>query len=158
MAAKPAPKPKARAAPKKTVKARVATAAASVVKALSPRKSAPKKPDAAVDDTVSVLEKLSITENETAKPVAAKKAPAPKKAPAKKPAAKKAPAKKAPAKKKKSYDSDDSDDFCGSDSDSDIEVVAPVPARARSGRAAAKKITYVIDDSDDESFDEDSDF
>lgn len=100
---------------------------------------------------------------------AAKKAPA-KKALAKKAPAKKAPAKKAPAKKpaKKAYDSsdEDSDDFMGdSDSDSESEserVSAPVAPRARSGRAAAKKITYVIDDSEDESFggdsDEESDF
>ncbi|KAL7543375.1 hypothetical protein ACHAXR_013102 [Thalassiosira sp. AJA248-18] len=158
------PAPKARAAPKKP------TAKKPVPKAVKAPPAAKATPLAsAIDETLSVLEKLSIDEDkETAKPapkkaaVATKPAPAPKKAAAaKKAPAKKAVPKKAPAKsKKKLYDSsdDDSDDFMG-DSDSEVEVIAaPVPARARSGRAAAKKVTYVIDDSDDESFDEDSDF
>ena len=91
------------------------------------------------------------------KPVANKPVVKAAKAP-KKVAPKKAPAKKAPAKKAKKYSSDD---------DSDVfmveTVIAPVPARARSGRAAAKKVVYAIDLSDSESeaeFDdgEDSDF
>mmetsp|Transcript_13500 Transcript_13500/g.29330 ORF Transcript_13500/g.29330 Transcript_13500/m.29330 type:complete len:1434 (+) Transcript_13500:96-4397(+) len=158
VAAKPAPR--AKAAPKKPV---------AKPAAKKPVAKAPKAPPtatatssaAAVDETVSVLEKLSINEDKNdTKPAAATKKAAPKKAPAKKAPAKKAAPKKAPAKKaEKLYDSSDeeSDDF-NSDSDSEVEMVsAPVPARARSGRAAAKKITYVIDDSDDESFDEDSD-
>jgi hypothetical protein len=80
----------------------------------------------------------------------------------------KAPAKKAPAKKvaptktaakKKVYESsdDDSDDFM-SDDDSDIEVIAaPAPSRGRSARVVAAPKSYVIDDSSDEEFDEDSD-
>ncbi len=129
---KPAPKPKA----KKPV-----AKAAPVKKAAAP---APK------DDVVSVLEKLSISDDKPA-PVAKKAAPKTKKA-----APKKAPAKKK-APPKKTYESD-SDDFLGdSDSDDSVEIVA-APSRARSGRAAAKKITYVLSDSDsdsDESFDED---
>jgi len=157
--AKAAPKP--RAAPKKKPAAKPPVKATPAV--------------SAVDEAVDVLEKLSIKESETvAKPAApVAKAPAPTRAPAKtakkapakaakKAPAKKAPAKKAPAKKpaKKLYDSSDeeSDDFMG-DSDSEVEMIAaPAPSRARSGRAAAKKVTYVIEDSDDESFDEDSDF
>lgn len=129
--AKPAPKPKA----KKPV------AKAAPAKKVAAPAPAPK------DDVVSVLEKLSISEDKPA-PVAKKAAPKTKKA-----APKKAPAKKkAPPK----YDSD-SDDFMESDSDDSVEIVA-APSRARSGRAAAKKITYVLSDSDsdsDESFDED---
>jgi hypothetical protein len=130
-----------------------------------------------VEDAVSVLEKLSLSPdaakeipksteaNDIAEPAAAAKTVAPKNAPTKKAPAKKAPAKKAPPKKKapakkaaKKYDSsdeEDSDDFMGDGSDSEVEVVvsAPVPARERSGRAAAKKVTYVMDASD-----EDSDF
>lgn len=131
--AKPAPKPKAQ---KPVTKAAPAKKAA----ALAP---APK------DDVVSVLEKLSISEDKPA-PVAKKAAPKTKKA-----APKKAPAKKK-APPKKTYDSD-SDDFMGDSSDSEVEIIA-APSRARSGRAAAKKITYVLSDSDsdsDDSFDED---
>ncbi len=138
---KPAPKPKAK---KPVVKATpvVKAAPAPVVKAPAP---APK------EDVVSVLEKLSINDDKPA-PVAKKAAPAKKKA-----APKKAPAKKK-APPKKTYDSD-SDDFMGeSDSDdSSVEIVA-APSRARSGRAAAKKITYVLSsdsEDSDESFDED---
>ena len=134
--AKPAPKPKA----KKPV------AKAAPVKKAAAHVPAPK------DDVVSVLEKLSISEDKPAPaPVAKKAAPKTKKA-----APKKAPAKKK-APPKKTYDSD-SDSFMGeSDSDDSVEIIA-APSRARSGRAAAKKITYVLSDSDsdsDESFDED---
>ena len=150
-----------------------------------PLKPAPKKhaakvldtPSATVvDDTASVLEKLSLSSATTkvipkaaepkdivtepaaaAKPVAPTKAPT-KKAPAKKaPPKKKAPAKKA-AKKYDSSDEEDSDDFMGDGSDSEVEVVVSAPARERVGRAAAKKVTYVIDDSDDDLSGEDSDF
>jgi len=168
VAAKPVPR--ARVAPKKTA-----------------AKKPAKPPAAAIDETVSVLEKLSINEDkDDANPAAiavkaipkkappvkkapVKKAPV-KKAPVKKAAPKKPPAKKAPVKKavpkkaQKLYDSSDeeSDEFnSDSESDSEIEMIsAPAPsARARSGRAAAaKKVTYVVEDSDDESFDEDSDF
>ena len=139
---KPAPKPKATKKP-------VVKAAAPVTKAPSPVVT---KPPAPKDDVVSVLEKLSISDDKPA-PVAKKVAPKTKKAaPIKKAAPKKAPAKKAPPKEK-TYDSD-SDDF----SDSSVEIVA-APSRARSGRAAAKKITYVLSDSDvesdEESYDED---
>ena len=142
------PAPKAKAAPKKSVvKKPVVKAVKSIVKMLSPRKPAPpvaKASTSSIDDATDVLEKLSINEpKEVAKP-------APKKAA---PAKKAAPVQKAPAKKKK-YDSsdDDSDDFMGDDSDSEVEMIsAPVPARARSGRAAAKKVVYEIDsDSDSE--------
>ncbi|KAL3807608.1 hypothetical protein ACHAXA_002546 [Cyclostephanos tholiformis] len=126
----------------------------------------------AVDDAVSILEKLSLapapamkaskhTEaKDKGEPTVAAKPVAPKKAPTTK-----APAKKAPLKKKKaakmydSSDDEDSDDFVGNDSDSEVELVsAPVPARERSGRAAAKKVTYVVDDSDDDLSDEGSEF
>jgi UV DNA damage endonuclease len=147
----------------------------------APSKPASKKPVAkvtaapTVDLTVSVLEKLSITpptlavvENMTMAPAAAAKSVVPKKAA---PVAKKVPpAKKEPAKKKtyakkatKKYDSsdedEDSDNFMGNDgSDSEVEMIsAPVPARERSGRAAAKKVTYVIDDSDEDESNEESD-
>lgn len=134
--AKPAPKPKA----KKPV------AKAAPVKKAAAHVPAPK------DDVVSVLEKLSISEDKPAPASVAKKA-APK---TNKAAPKKAPAKKK-APPKKTYDSD-SDSFMGeSDSDDSVEIIA-APSRARSGRAAAKKITYVLSDSDsdsDESFDED---
>ncbi len=125
-----------------------------------------------VDDTVSVLEKLSINACkevvmvdkpvEISKPLAAAAKPAPKKpaakkAPTKQAAPKAAPKKKAPVKKSVClYDSsdEDGDDFMGDDSESDAEDnAAPAPAapsRARSGRAAAQKVTYVIDDSSDE--------
>jgi len=164
VAAKPVPR--ARVAPKKT----------------AAKKPVAKPPAAAIDETVSVLEKLSINEDkDDANPAAiavkaipkkappVKKAPV-KKAPVKKAAPKKPPAKKAPVKKavpkkaQKLYDSSDeeSDEFnSDSESDSEVEMIsAPAPsARARSGRAAAaKKVTYVVEDSDDESFDEDSDF
>jgi len=139
---KPAPKPKAKKPVVPVVKAAPVATVAPVVKAPAP---APK------EDVVSVLEKLSISDDKPA-PVAKKAAPKTKKA-----ATKKAPAKKK-APPKKTYDSD-SDDFMGeSDSDDSVEIVA-APPRARSGRAAAKKITYVLSDSDiedsDESFDED---
>jgi len=105
------------------------------------------KPLAPKEDVRSVLEKLSISDVKPA-PVAKEAAPSMKAA-----SQKKAPAQKK-AVPKKTYDSD-SDDFM-EDSDSEVEIVtAP---RARSGRAAAQKVTYVIDDSDsDESYDEDSD-
>lgn len=142
----------------------------------APPKPAPKKPAAkvldtvsttGVDDAVSILEKLEISKPAVAKdmaePAAAAKPDVPKKAPVKKAPAKNAPPKKkAPAKwTAKKYDSsdEDSDDFMGDGSESEVEVVsAPVPARERSGRAAAKKVTYVIDDSDDDLSDEESDF
>jgi len=146
---KPAPKPKAK---KPVVKA------APVVKAPSPVVAKPPTPK---DDVVSVLEKLSISDDKPA-PVAKKAATKTKTAaPVKKAAPKKAPVKKKAPPKKKTYDSSDSDDFMGdsdSDSSASVQIVA-APSRARSGRAAAKKITYVLSDSDsegsDESFDED---
>lgn len=139
--AKAAPKPKP--VPK----------AAPVVKAPSPVVT---KPLAPKEDVRSVLEKLSISDVKPA-PVAKEAAPSMKAAPINKAASqKKAPTQKKEkmAVPKKTYDSD-SDDFM-EDSDSEVEIVtAP---RARSGRAAAQKVTYVIDDSDsDESYDEDSD-
>lgn len=149
VAAKPAPNP--RAAPKK--------APVKVVKAAHVPTPAPVANTSTIDEAVSVLENLSINDAPVAK-APAKKAPAPAKKVVSKAPAKKTPAaKKAPVKKKKAYDSsdEDSDDFMGdSDSDSDVEVVAPVPARGRSARAASK-VTYVLDDSSDEEFDEDSD-
>jgi hypothetical protein len=45
----------------------------------------------------------------------------------------------------------------GSDSEVEVIISAPVPARERSGRAAAKKVTYVIDDSDEDESDEEND-
>ncbi len=150
-----------------------------VASKLAPKRPATKvfntPPTTGVDDAVSVLEKLSIapaaaikiskpaeakgTAVNTAatKPVVVKKAP-PTKAPAKK-----APPKKKTISKKaaKMYDSsdEDSDGFEGDSSDSEVEVVsAPLPGRERSGRAAAKKVTYVIDDSDDDLSDEECDF
>jgi len=139
VAAKPVPR--ARVAPKKT----------------AAKKPVAKPPAAAIDETVSVLEKLSINEDkDDANPAAIAVKAIPKKAP---------PVKKAvPKKAQKLYDSSDeeSDEFnSDSESDSEVEMIsAPAPsARARSGRAAAaKKVTYVVEDSDDESFDEDSDF
>ncbi|KAL7552981.1 hypothetical protein ACHAWF_016218 [Thalassiosira exigua] len=143
VAAKPAPR--AKPAPKKAAPAKPAPAP----KATSP--PVPTPPVAAVEEAASVLEKLTIDEDESdddfefaaapkaaappkaaaaPKKVAAKKAPA-KKAPAKKAPAKKAPAKKAaskkaPAKSKKTlYDSsDDSSDDDSDDfmGDSDSEV------------------------------------
>ncbi len=131
----------------------------------------PTIPPTIVGETVSVLEKLSISaKNE----VVAVDGPA-SNAAAAKPAPKKAMAKKAPAKKaapkskavvKKSVclyeSSDESDDFTGDDSESEAErnvALAPsAPSRARSGRAAAQKVTYVIDSSDEEMSDEESDF
>ncbi len=147
-------------------------------------KPAPKRPatkvlnapsTTGVDDAVSVLEKLSLAPAAAmkfskpaeakviAEPTASVKPVAPKKAPTTKAPAKKAPPKKKaiPKKAAKMYDSsdEDSDDFAGDGSDSEVEMVsAPVPARERSGRAAAKKVTYVIDDSDDDLSDEGSDF
>ena len=144
----PAPKPKA-TKPKPVVKV-APVAKAPVVKPPSPK-----------EDVVSVLEKLSISDSKP-EPVAAKAAPAKTTKKAAAPVKKAAPTKKAPAKKKaapkkKTYDSD-SDDFMSDGDDSDVEIVA-APSRARSGRAAAKKVTYVIDDSDDESYaSDDSDF
>jgi DNA topoisomerase-2 len=145
---KPAPKPKAK---------RPVVKAAPVAKAPSPVVAKPPTPK---DDVVSVLEKLSISDDKPA-PVAKKAATKTKTAaPVKKAAPKKAPVKKKAPPKKKTYDSD-SDDFMGdsdSDSSASVQIVA-APSRARSGRAAAKKITYVLSDSDsegsDESFDED---
>lgn len=149
----------------------------------APLKPAPKRPAAKVLDTASgvdaaasFLEKLSLSsasakgipkptevKDKVAEPVAEAKPVAPTKAPTKKVPAKKAPPKKkAPAKKaSKKYDSsdeEDSDDFMGDGSDSEVEVVVSAPARERVGRAAAKKVTYVIDDSDDDLSGEDSDF
>lgn len=138
-------------------------------KVLAPYPKAAPKPVPAIDETAAVLEHLSIIDKTSADsstlisnvstkppaPVAKKAAP---KAPAKKAPAKKVAPKKTAAKKKM-YDSsdDDSDDFM-SDSDSDIEVmVPPAPSRGRSARAAAAPKSYVIDDSSDEEFDEDSD-
>ena len=70
---------------------------------------------------------------------------------------KKPPAKKAKTKKYDSSDSD-SDDFMGDDSDSEDEMAsAPVPARARSGRAvAAKKVVYA-DSGSESGFDDEED-
>ena len=148
----------------------------------APLKPAPKRPAAkvlapsGVDAAVIVLEKLSLSsaaakgipkptevKDKVAEPLAEAKPVAPTKAPTKKIPAKKAPPKKkAPAKKAaKKYDSsdeEDSDDFMGDGSDSEVEVVVSAPARERVGRAAAKKVTYVIDDSDDDLSGEDSDF
>jgi len=173
------PAPKARAAPKKTATTKKAPPAASAVdvddtagilEKLSINESKTTTPpganeprDSSDNASDAPAKKAPLNKKAPAKkaPTATKKAP--KKAPVKKAPTKKAPVKKKPAPKKaprKLYDSsddEDSDDFMGdSDSASDIEVVsAPVPSRARSGRAAAKKITYVIEDSDS---DEDSDF
>mmetsp|Transcript_15374 Transcript_15374/g.31098 ORF Transcript_15374/g.31098 Transcript_15374/m.31098 type:complete len:1416 (+) Transcript_15374:116-4363(+) len=103
---------------------------------------------AIVEETTSVLEKLSITNSDQPKATAKQSAPA-------KNAPKKASTKKKPAPKKtKKYESD-SDDFM-SDSDSDVEIEpTPAPSRARSARAVSK-VTYIIDsDSEEEEFDED---
>jgi hypothetical protein len=62
------------------------------------------------------------------------------------------PAKKVTTKKYGSSDEDeDSVDFMGNDgSDSEVDVIsAPIPARERSGRVAAKKVTYIMNDSDE---------
>ena len=129
-------------------------------KAPAPKKTAPKKKTpSAVAAALASLETLSISEPDApAEPLPVKETQAPEKtsAPAKKAApkkaapAKKAAPKKAPPKKptKKVYDSDD---FMSDDSDSsDVEVISsPVAPRARSGRAAAKKVVYAVDDSDD---------
>lgn len=113
---------------------------------------------------------VAVVEKPVPKKAAAKK-PAAKKPAAKKPVAKQAPAnlsapkKKGPAKKAVCvFDSSDeeSDNFMGDDSDSDVEQLAvpepSIPSRARSGRAAAQKVTYVIDSSDDDMSEEESDF
>jgi hypothetical protein len=57
-----------------------------------------------------------------------------------------------------SDDDEDSDDFTGNDgSDSEVEIIsAPVPARERSVRAAGKKVTYAVDESDEDESDEES--
>ena len=133
-----------RAAPKPKAK-KPAVKKAPVVKAAS-------KPPTPKEDVVSVLEKLSISDD---KPAPIAKKPVKKAAPAKKAAPKKAPAKKK-APPKKTYVDSDSDDFM-SDSDSSVEIVA-APPRARSGRAAAKKITYVLSDSESEDSDDSFDY
>ncbi len=129
-------------------------------------------PSTIVDDTVKVLENLSINSNKDVAAVdrpasiAVAANPAPIKAPAKKAQAKKKAAPKTAPKAKvkksvSSFDSsgEESDDFMGDDSDSYVEVVsAPAPSRARSGRAAAQKVTYVIESSDEEMSEEESDF
>merc|ERR1719291_577173 len=111
----------------------------------SPEKEAPapSNKSSAVEDALSSLEILSISDGEAPAPKPkTKTAPKPK-APAKKAA----PTKKRPSKK---YDSD-SDDF--SDSDGEV-VLSPVAPRARSSRRQ-ERVVYAVD-SDSE--DDDSDF
>mmetsp|Transcript_33371 Transcript_33371/g.74997 ORF Transcript_33371/g.74997 Transcript_33371/m.74997 type:complete len:1397 (+) Transcript_33371:148-4338(+) len=118
-------------------------------KAPAPKKTAPrKKAPSAVAAALATLETLSISEPAAPAPLPVKEKPSPRKTSA--PVKKAAPKKTAPQKKpaKKVYDSDE---FMSDDSDSsDVEVISsPVAPRARSGRAAAKKVVYAVDDSDD---------